>query len=270
MTDIKEIVNNLCLIIRFYTGSDKTKFNNILKNLNESEVENIIFVMDRSLNIEGEFNSDELELINYIEEIFKEKKREGKVDITLLKSNEHVNGTGLFNTAFNYIRSDSKYKTYLFHFGDDDDVYNVQALNNLIHLIKNKKIENLNKNKKIENNEITYKNKYKMTRRESEIIKNFDDKKDFDFYNDDLIFIGNESDNHLLKGVHNSDCNIWSFLFNPYYYDQLTCRLLLFGREDLDMINYLMLCENDTIITNRKRNKTKNTNNYNLKLSNKL
>ena len=46
---------------------------------------------------------------------------------------------------------------------------------------------------------------------------------------------------HLYKLMSSYDCNLWSFMFSPIYYDKLTCRLITFGREDLDMINYLMI-----------------------------
>ena len=297
MYNNRYIINNICPVVRCYSNTNTEGFSNLLNSAIKLNNDNILFVMDRSFDTYGSLNERELKLFNMIETTYKNKTDKDSdddktnkeqheeetnkklIDVKILVPTEHINGTGAFNVAFNYIRKFEKYKNFLFHFSDDDDIYNHDEFNNLLNVIRNN-IKTLYVHKDVKNNNIICNNMtFKTTRREKEIIKDINDNKNCVFYNDDILFTGNKAITHLLNSVHTSNCNIWRFLFSPYYYDQLTCRLLLFGREDLDMINYLMLCENDTIITNKNRDKTQDyykdegflrKNIYDLKVSNKL
>ena len=286
------VVNNICPVIRCYSKSDINKFGKLLNKAIKLNINTFIFVMDKGFGNDEDLKKAEALLTEMIENSFKEIIKNKKIDLILLKSKTHVNGTGAFNIVFNYIRNNEKYKNYLFHFCDDDDIYNDNEFNNLINIIINNKYViskyeadnyiniNLIKHEEMKDDKIICDNVlFETTRREKEIIENVKNNNKCVFYNDDILFTGTKSKTHLLNGVNNGDCNLWNFLFNPYYYDQLTCRLLLFGREDLDIINYLMLCENDTIITNMYRDKKDDIykengeyrkNIYDLIISNKL
>ena len=190
-------------------------------------------------------------------------------ETNILVSNTHYSGTGSFNIAFNFIRKRYSNKNYLWQFCDDDDTIDIDKFNLLINCVVNHnkdrqvKLERNNKVIELENEQYKAKITYteavdspekqpnektkgisrtkimtcNITEAEETFFDNFDK---FQFTTDLIINHATATKTHLFDSMYTSGCNLWSYLFSPVYFHNLTCRLLPFGREDLDMINYLM------------------------------
>ena len=249
MSKTKNKITGIGCITRIWSNTNISKFDPCISNLEEIKWSSVIFVLDRDIRLKykhiykketiDEILNKEQQLINKINKVYKNKEH------IILKNIEHYNGTGSLNTALNYIRNNYKDKPWLWQFNDDDDNINIEKANNLIDFILNpqQEINKYKHNDKIENNTISIKtnketSKYRLTESEQ---KMFNDIKSFDFTTDMIINHSSTTKTHLYKYMSSYKCNLWSFMFSPIYYDNITCRLITFGREDLDMINSLMI-----------------------------
>lgn len=233
------VVNNIGCVIRVYTGiyeddnSDKyNKNKKLLQALSNTNFDKFIFVIDIALNDE---DNKEKAIKNAIEKInsnFTPKDYNKRVHF--ISNDKHYNGTGSFNVAFNHIRNNSNiYNDYLFMFSDDDDEINVDKCNNLIAAIKDKQ-QLIDCRSKIKHAGKSLTNII-LTEREKEILKSpVFNIKDI-IYHQKMGPFGN-----MRNYAGKSSCNFWSILFNPIAYENLTCRLTPFGREDMEMMNYLV------------------------------
>ena len=265
----KHKVSGIGLVTSLWSNTDISKCEPYISNIFKADWSAIIFVLDRDIK----FNYPDI-YKNEIKELLKNEKRlkeliksKCKIDdeqskkpvenkyktkeYIILENNKHYNGTGSLNVALNYIRNHYKDKPWLWQFNDDDDNININKANNLINFILNPQ-QGKNKykyNDKIENNIISIEtdnenrtnkeiSKYRLTETEQKILNK---KEPFEFTTDMIINHSSATKTHLYKLMSSYDCNLWSFMFSPIYYDKLTCRLITFGREDLDMINYLMI-----------------------------
>lgn len=242
-----ETVDGIGCVVRFYSKTNITKFKVLLTQLNAVNFSAYVLVMDRTLITSGPIVSkEEQQLINVIRDVFNKTDTKNK-NLHLLYSRNHYNGTGSFNVAFNFIRRVKEYKNYMWEFCDDDDDINIPEFNKLIHFITELRSNYIINPDHIVSRDgtnyyikINYDNRehyFNLTTTENNIIKN---PNDFKITTDLLIFHGSTTKTHLFEYAHKTDCNLWRFLFSPVYFHNLSCRLIPFGREDMDMINYLM------------------------------
>ena len=148
----------------------------------------------------------------------------------------HFNGTGSYNVAFHHINKEFKNKSWLWGFFDNDDVIKHKEFNNIVNIFKHPDKQYFNVNIKFSSCDI------KHTSYEIELCKTNH------IPLDAIVYIGKALKDNLCVSVDKSRCNFWSYLLSPVVYNNLSCRLLPMGREDMDMINTLLFePENDYI-----------------------
>lgn len=234
------IVTKIGCVVRFWSGT-KIDFLLTIKRVSLINFDYAIFVMDKSLKKTEEYSYNEKLYEIYIHNYLTSEECLCK-NYIIIHSGGHYNGTGSFNIAFEYIRKNEIFNDYLFAYFDDDDYVQVKEFNNLISLIKSNDItslgfqfntKDLKNNQKIEIEKV----QYNLTSSEKELLNN---PREFKFRTNHIINYSNIAKTHLYEYMHKTNCNMWSYLWSPVYYKDVTCRLLPFGREDLDMINALM------------------------------
>lgn len=246
--------NPLKVLVVSFVYIQKTnidKFKPILASVADIHFAKIIFIIDRifeqpnysyksMLSIKEKYSPEEKALIKIIDGYVPRYKYK------ILIAGNHYNGTGAFNIAFHYIREQYRNSDFLWQFCDDDDDLNVIKFNKLIDYITNndKRIDyKLNPDTHFEHifyiksSDSPLSLKFNTTDAEKGFI---DDIYGFQFTTDIIINHATATKTHLFESMDTSDCNLWSYLFSPVYFNNISSRLIPFGREDLDLINFLM------------------------------